>query len=234
MKAVAETWILASSQGTNSPLSQIKSACSMWEVCPIQRGDRVDCPDPQELSVSNVSRAWRSSSPLAVPPRRRPAQQQHRGPGSSENVALTTKKSRKEAVTQFEDPGSMPCPARRIASGSVGGGDLANNAVSSSKIAGRSVTNSKIANGAVGTTNLGNEVVTTAKLAKEDVTTEKLKNDSVTAPSSAPTSARSPAPTCAPGRRCAGSSRSVAPDGAAIWTAQSFAFPLAGGARKPK
>jgi hypothetical protein len=142
------------------------------------------------------------------------------------NGAVTTKKLRKEAVTNLKLRADA-VSGSKIAAGSVGGSDLANNAVSGSKIANNAVTNSKIANGVVGTNKLGNEVVTTAKLAKEDVTTEKLKNGSVTSAKLDSDVGPFAGSNLRSGQTLRGQFAVGGADGAAIWTAQSFAFPLA-------
>ena len=145
------------------------------------------------------------------------------------NGAVTTKKLRKEAVTNLKLRADA-VSGSKIAGGSVGGGDLANNAVSASKIANNAVTNSKIANGVVGTNKLGNEVVTTAKLAKEDVTTEKLKNGSVTSAKLGSDVGPFAGSNLRSGQTLRGQFAVGGAGGAPIWAAQSFAFPLAGGA----
>jgi hypothetical protein len=115
----------------------------------------------------------------------------------------------------------------KIASGSVGSSDLANNAVSASKIANNAVTNSKIANGVVGTNKLGTEVVTTSKLAKEDVTTEKIRNGAVTDAKLGSDVGPFAGSNLRSGQTLRGQFAVGGDSGAAIWTAQSFAFPLA-------
>jgi hypothetical protein len=141
------------------------------------------------------------------------------------NGAVTTKKLRKEAVTNFKLAQGAVSSAKlsggavtnsKLAGGAVGSGALANNAVSGSKLANNAVTNSKISNGVVGTSKLGNEVVTT----------EKLKNGSVT-PAKLSTEVTAPGANLRAGQTLRGQFAVGGAGGAGIWTAQSFAFPLA-------
>jgi hypothetical protein len=122
------------------------------------------------------------------------------------NGAVTTKKLRKEAVTNF-----------KLGAGSVSG----------SKLASGAVTNSKIAANAVGASAIANNVVGSAKLGNEVVTTEKIKNGSVTAAKLGPEVA-APGGNLRPGQTLRGQFAVGGAGGSPIWTAQSFAFPLAG------
>ena len=142
------------------------------------------------------------------------------------NGAVTAKKLRKEAVNNHKIRAGA-VSASKIDSGAVGGAALANGAVGNSKLANNAVTNSKIANGVVGTNKLGNEVVTTSKLAKEDVTTEKLKNGSVTSAKLDSDVGPFAGSNLRSGQTLRGQFAVGGDSGAAIWTAQSFAFPLA-------
>jgi len=142
------------------------------------------------------------------------------------NGAVTTKKLRKEAVTNLKLRADA-VSGSKIAGGSVGASDLANNAVGSSKIANNAITNSKIANGVVGTNKLGTEVVTTSKLAKEDVTTEKLKNGAVTSAKLGADIGPFVGDNLRSGQTLRGQFAIGGLGGTPLWTAQSFAFPLA-------
>jgi hypothetical protein len=148
------------------------------------------------------------------------------GPKQLKNGAVTAKKLRKEAVNNRKIRAGA-VTASKIANGAVGGAALANGAVGSSKLANNAVTNSKIANGAVGNSKLGNEAVTTSKLAKEDVTTEKLKNGSVTSAKLGSDVGPFVGDNLRSGQTLRGQFAVGGAAGAPIWTAQSFAFPLA-------
>jgi hypothetical protein len=131
------------------------------------------------------------------------------------NGAVTTKKLRKQAVTaQKIAPGAVY--GSKLAGGAVTGSKLANGAVNAAKLADGSVTNSKIANGVIGTGKLGSEVVTT----------EKLKNGSVT-PAKLSAEVTTPGGNLRTGQTLRGQFAVGGPDGQGLWTAQSFAFPLA-------
>jgi hypothetical protein len=131
------------------------------------------------------------------------------------NGAVTNKKLRREAVSNLKlGPGAVSAikldsaavTASKIAAGAVGGTALASNAV----------TNSKISNGVVGTNKLGGEVVTTEKIKNGSVTAAKLSTE-VTAPGG----------NLRAGQTLRGQVAVGGGPGAAVWTAQSFAFPLA-------
>jgi hypothetical protein len=143
------------------------------------------------------------------------------------NGAVTAKKLRREAVGNHKlAPGAVS--ASKLANGAVTAAKLANGAVHSGALANGAVINSKIANGVVGTNKLGTEVVTTAKLAKEDVTTEKIKNGAVTDAKLGSDVGPFVGDNLRSGQTLRGQFAVGGASGAPIWTAQSFAFPLAG------
>jgi hypothetical protein len=148
------------------------------------------------------------------------------GPKQLKRGAVTAKKLRREAVGNRKlAPGAVS--ASKLANGAVTAGKLANGAVRSGALSNGAVINSKIANGVVGTNKLGNEVVTTSKLAKEDVTTEKLKNGSVTSAKLGSDVGPFVGGNLRSGQTLQGQFAVGGAGGALLWTAQSFAFPLA-------
>ena len=149
------------------------------------------------------------------------------GPKQLKKGAVTAKKLRKEAVTNRKIR-SGAVSASKIAKGAVTAGKLAGGAVGSSALANGAVINSKLANGVVGTNKLGNEAVTTSKLAKEDVTTEKIKNGAVTNAKLGSDVGPFVGDNLRSGQTLRGQFAVGGASGAPIWTAQSFAFPLAG------
>ncbi|HEY1286518.1 MAG TPA: hypothetical protein VGF04_10550 [Solirubrobacterales bacterium] len=148
------------------------------------------------------------------------------GPKQLKNGAVTAKKLRREAVGNRKlAPGAVS--AAKLAGGAVTASKLANGAVHSGALANGAVINSKIANGVVGTNKLGNEVVTTSKLAKEDVTTDKIKNGAVTGAKLGTDVGPFAGSNLHSGQTLRGQFAVGGASGAPIWTAQSFAFPLA-------
>jgi len=148
------------------------------------------------------------------------------GPRQLKNGAVTAKKLRREAVGNRKlAPGAVS--ASKLANGAVTAGKLGSGAVHSGALANGAVINSKIANGVVGTNKLGSEVVTTSKLAKEDVTAEKIKNGAVTNAKLGPDVGPFVGDNLRSGQTLRGQFAVGGASGAPIWTAQSFAFPLA-------
>lgn len=142
------------------------------------------------------------------------------------NGAVTTKKLRKEAVTALKiAPGAVS--GSKLAAGAVGAGALANGAVTGSKLANNAVTNAKMANNAVTNSKIDNGVVGTNKLGNEVVTTEKLKNGSVT-PAKLSAEVTAPGGNLRTSQTLRGQFAVGGPGATELWTAQSFAFPLAG------
>jgi hypothetical protein len=148
------------------------------------------------------------------------------GAAKLKNGAVTPKKLRKEAVRTLKIAAGA-VTGSKLASGAVGAGALANGAVTGSKLANGAVTGSKLANNAVTNSKIDNGVVGTNKLGNEVVTTEKLKNGSVT-PAKLSAEVTAPGGNLRAGQTLRGQFAVGGADGAGIWTAQSFAFPLAG------
>jgi hypothetical protein len=151
------------------------------------------------------------------------------------NGAVTTKKIRKEAVTTLRLAAGAVTDAKlaggavtssKIAGGAVGAGALANGGVSASKLASGAVTNSKLANDAVTNSKIDNGVVGTNKLGNEVVTTDKLKNGSVT-PAKLSSEITAPGGNLRAGQTLRGQFAVGGASGQGLWSAQSFAFPLA-------
>jgi hypothetical protein len=141
------------------------------------------------------------------------------------NGAVTTKKLRKEAVTALKiAPGAVN--GSKLAGGAVGAGALAGGAVTGSKLGNGAVTTAKLADGSVTNSKIANGVVGTGKLGNEVVTTEKLKNGSVT-PAKLSAEVTAPGGNLRTGQTLRGQFAVGGADGQALWTAQSFAFPLA-------
>jgi hypothetical protein len=141
------------------------------------------------------------------------------------NGAVTTKKLRKEAVTALKiAPGAVN--GSKLAGGAVGAGALASGAVTGSKIAAGSVTGSKLADGSVTNSKIANGVVGTSKLGSEAVTTDRLRNGSVT-PAKLSVEITAPGGNLRSGQTLRGQFAVGGASGQALWTAQSFAFPLA-------
>jgi hypothetical protein len=147
------------------------------------------------------------------------------GPKQLKRGAVTAAKIRKGAVKSAKLARGAVVPGK-IAPNSVSAGNIVNGTILTGKLANGAVTNPKIANGVVGTNKLGNEVVTTSKLAKEDVTTEKLKNGSVISAKLGSDVGPFAGSNLRSGQTLRGQF-AVGAGGAGMWTAQSFAFPLA-------
>jgi hypothetical protein len=151
------------------------------------------------------------------------------------NGAVTTKKLRKQAVTAHKIASGSVTGAK-LAAGAVGSGALANGAVTGAKLANgavtgaklgtNAVTSAKLANDAVTNSKIANGVVGTNKLGSEVVTTEKLKNGSVT-PAKLSAEVISPGGNLRAGQTLRGQFAVGGADAQGLWTAQSFAFPLA-------
>ena len=138
------------------------------------------------------------------------------GPKQLKRGAVKAVKIRKGAVkTAKLARGAVV--AGKLAPNSVSAGNIVNGTIVAGKLANGAVTNSKIANGVVGTNKLGTEVVTTAKLKNGSVTSAKLGSD---VGPFVGDNLRS-------GQTLQGQFAVGGAGGAPLWTAQSFAFPLA-------